>query len=147
MRALIQRVSAATVEIVGEDPSSIEDGLVIFIGIGRNDSLEDVEYLVEKILNLRIFASEDKDFDKSAIDVQAELLVISQFTLFANTRRGRRPSFSMAATPDDAKDISSIDIQGVVVGTAFVDFIEKNLNDKQLPENIGKITKSFVKHL
>ena len=57
MRALIQRVSAATVEIVGEDPSSIDDGLVIFIGIGRNDSLEDVEYLVEKILNLRIFAS------------------------------------------------------------------------------------------
>ena len=52
MRALIQRVSAATVEIVGEDPSSIDDGLVIFIGIGRNDSLEDVEYLVEKILNL-----------------------------------------------------------------------------------------------
>ena len=105
MRALIQRVSAATVEIVGEDPSSIDDGLVIFIGIGRNDSLEDVEYLVEKILNLRIFASEDKDFDKSAIDIQAELLVISQFTLFANTRRGRRPSFSLAATPDDAKEI------------------------------------------
>ena len=105
MRALIQRVSAATVEIVGKDTSSIDDGLVIFIGIGRNDSLEDVEYLVEKILNLRIFASEDKDFDKSAIDIQAELLVISQFTLFANTRRGRRPSFSLAATPDDAKEI------------------------------------------
>ena len=105
MRALIQRVSAATVEIVGEDPSSIDDGLVIFIGIGRNDSLEDVEYLVEKILNLRIFPCEDKDFERSAIDIQAELLVISQFTLFANTRRGRRPSFSMAATPDDAKEI------------------------------------------
>ena len=105
MRALIQRVSAAAVEIVDEDPSSIGDGLVIFVGIGKYDSLEDVEYLVEKILNLRIFPSEDKDFEKSAIDIQAELLVISQFTLFANTRRGRRPSFSLAATPDDAKEI------------------------------------------
>ena len=105
MRALIQRVSAATVEIVGEDPSSIDDGLVIFIGIGRNDSLEDVEYLVEKILNLRIFPCEDKDFERSAIDIQAELLVISQFTLFANTSRGRRPSFSLAAPPDDSKEI------------------------------------------
>ena len=102
MRALIQRVARASVA-VGEVVGQIEKGLVVFIGVGRDDGDEDARYIVEKVVNLRIFDDEAGRFDISALDSAAHLLLISQFTLYADIRRGRRPSFTDAAPPDEAE--------------------------------------------
>ena len=102
MRALIQRVARASVSVDGETLGSIGAGLVVLVGVSRDDGHEEVDYIVSKTVNMRLFADSDGRFDLSAIDVGAELLVISQFTLYGDTRRGRRPSFSRAAPPDEA---------------------------------------------
>ena len=102
MRALVQRVTRASVaveEVVGR----IEKGLVVFVGIGQDDEDEDARYVVEKVVNLRIFDDEDGRFDISALDAAAQLLVVSQFTLYADVRKGRRPSFTDAAPPEKAQ--------------------------------------------
>ncbi len=107
MRALIQRVSQAAVSVEGETVGSITKGLVVFVGIHQDDDSEDVAYVVNKTVNLRVFNSRDGSdnagrFDLSALDLSADLLVISQFTLYGDTRRGRRPSFSHAMHPENA---------------------------------------------
>ena len=102
MRALIQRVSQASVSIDGETVGSIGAGLVVLIGIHEDDDDEDAAYIANKTVNLRIFSDATGRFDHSALDVGAELLVISQFTLYGDTRRGRRPSFSHAMPPEPA---------------------------------------------
>ena len=104
MRALVQRVTRASVaveEVVGR----IEKGLVVFVGIGQDDEDEDARYVVEKVVNLRIFDDEDGRFDISALDAAAQLLVVSQFTLYADVRKGRRPSFTDAAPPEKAQSL------------------------------------------
>ena len=105
MRALIQRVARAWVEVDGEEIGRISGGLVVLLGISKDDNQEDVRYLVEKVTNLRVFADDDNRFNRSALDVGAEFLVISQFTLYADTRRGRRPDFTQAAPPSDAEEL------------------------------------------
>ena len=105
MRALMQRVSHASVSVDGATLGSIGAGLVLLIGICRDDDMDDADYIVGKAVNLRIFSDEQGKFDRSALDIGAELLVISQFTLYADTRRGRRPSFSEAAHPEYAADL------------------------------------------
>lgn len=102
MRALIQRVSRAAVSVNGNFLGQIDQGLVVLVGISKNDDKVDSDYIVSKTLNLRIFSDEKGKFDLSALDTKANLLVISQFTLYANTRKGRRPSFIEAALPEDA---------------------------------------------
>ena len=102
MRALLQRVSQASVAVDTETLGSIGSGLAVLIGIHRDDDAEDAEYIVNKTVNLRIFGDADGKFDLSALDIGAALLVISQFTLYGNTRRGRRPSFSHAMHPEPA---------------------------------------------
>ena len=103
MRALIQRVTCASVSIDGEMVGSIGAGLVVLLGVAAGDDEADARYLVDKTANLRIFADDEGRFNRSALDVAAELLVVSQFTLYADTRRGRRPDFTRAAEPDDAR--------------------------------------------
>ena len=103
MRALVQRVSKAAVAVQGETLGSIGPGLVVFLGVGGGDSLDDARYLAEKVLNLRIFPDDDGRFNRSAVEAGAGLLLISQFTLYADTRKGRRPSFTGAAPPDEAE--------------------------------------------
>ena len=103
MRALIQRVTCASVRIDGETVGSIGAGLVVLLGVAASDDEADARYLVDKTANLRIFADDEGRFNRSALDVAAELLVVSQFTLYAYTRRGRRPDFTRAAEPDDAR--------------------------------------------
>lgn len=103
MRALIQRVTRASVCIDGETVGSIGAGLVVLLGVAAGDDEADARYLVDKTANLRIFADDEGRFNRSALDVAAELLVVSQFTLYADTRRGRRPDFTRAAEPDDAR--------------------------------------------
>ena len=100
MRALVQRVSGASVTIDDEVVGSIDEGLVVFVGIHQDDDEEDAAYVVNKTVNLRIFRDADGRLDLSALDTSADLLVISQFTLYGDTRRGRRPSFSHAMAPE-----------------------------------------------
>ena len=105
MRALVQRVSKASVSIEGRTVASIEQGLVVLIGVGKGDSEQDAQYLADKIANLRIFSDEVDKFNLSALDTQGEILVVSQFTLLADTRKGRRPSFTDAAPPEEAEPL------------------------------------------
>lgn len=102
MRALVQRVAQASVSVQDQVISAIGQGLVVFLGVGRGDAQDDVTYLVDKIANLRIFPDIKGRFSVSTQDANAELLVVSQFTLYADTRKGRRPSFVDAALPEDA---------------------------------------------
>ena len=108
MRALIQRVSKAAVSVDGNTLGKIGPGLVVLVGISREDEEADADYIVPKILNLRIFSDEEGRFNLSALDTEAQLLVISQFTLYADTRKGRRPSFTDAGLPDDAKALFDV---------------------------------------
>lgn len=105
MRALIQRVTRAAVSIGDEKLGRIGSGMVILLGFGADDTEEDARYLVEKTLNLRIFGEYPRGFERSARDVGAELLLVSQFTLYARTRKGRRPDFTRAAPPELAQSL------------------------------------------
>ncbi len=103
VKALVQRVSRAQVTVDDVVIGKISSGLVALIGIAAGDEKPDTDYLVNKIINLRIFADADSKFNLSLLDVKGELLLISQFTLMADTRKGRRPSFTDAAPPDIAE--------------------------------------------
>jgi D-tyrosyl-tRNA(Tyr) deacylase len=102
MRAVLQRVSRAKVTVDGETTGEIGTGLLILLGVGSEDVESDAVYLVEKIVNLRIFDDEDGKMNRSVMDIAGEILVVSQFTLFADTRKGRRPSYLGAAAPEEA---------------------------------------------
>ena len=100
MRLLIQRVVEASVYIESKMKSSINKGLLIFVGIINEDTKDDIEFLVKKVVNLRIFDDENGVMNKSLLDIGAEVLVVSQFTLHASTKKGNRPSYIRAAKPD-----------------------------------------------
>jgi D-tyrosyl-tRNA(Tyr) deacylase len=102
LRAVVQRVTRASVVAGAETLGCIGPGLVVLLGVGREDDEETARYIVDKTVNLRIFADDAGKFDRSALDTGAELLIVSQFTLCGDTRRGRRPSFTNAAPPDQA---------------------------------------------
>ncbi|MGP8079991.1 MAG: D-aminoacyl-tRNA deacylase [Dehalococcoidales bacterium] len=105
MKALLQRVNTAAVTVDGEVVGKIGHGLVVFIGVAGDDSTEDIQYLVNKIPQLRIFDDAGGKFNLSALDVKGELLLVSQFTLLAGTRKGRRPGFTDAAPPEIAENL------------------------------------------
>ena len=105
MKALLQRVTGATVSVAGEVVGRIGRGLVIFVGVASGDAEKDAHYLIQKTINLRIFADESGKFNLSALDIKGELLVVSQFTLLADTSKGRRPSFIDAAPPAQAEEL------------------------------------------
>ena len=105
MKVLLQRVSGATVSVAGEVVGSIGQGLVVFVGVASGDTEKDVEYLAQKTVGLRIFADDEDRLNLSAVDIQGELLLVSQFTLLADTRKGRRPSFIEAAPPAQAEGL------------------------------------------
>ena len=105
MRALLQRVTRASVSLENEEVGRIGRGLVVFLGVANGDTEKDVQYLAQKIVNLRIFSDEEGKFNLSALDIEGELLLVSQFTLLADTRKGRRPSFIEAAPPAQAEEL------------------------------------------
>jgi D-aminoacyl-tRNA deacylase len=103
MRAVVQRVSWAKVEVGGETTGAIDRGLLVYLGAGKGDGDADRAYVLSKILGLRIFENEEGKMDRSVVDVGGSLLVVSQFTLYGDVRKGRRPSFDAAMPPEEAE--------------------------------------------
>lgn len=102
MRAVVQRVTEARVEVAGEIVGEIGAGFLVLLGIARDDANTDADYLAEKIVNLRVFDDDEGKMNRSLVDIGGEMLVVSQFTLYGDVRRGRRPSYSEAAEPEKA---------------------------------------------
>jgi len=102
MKVVIQRVSSASVSIDNKLKSAIKQGYLILLGVGQNDDINDVEWLANKISNLRIFSDSEGKMNKSITDINGEILLISQFTLYAQTKKGNRPSFIKSAKPEQA---------------------------------------------
>jgi D-tyrosyl-tRNA(Tyr) deacylase len=105
LRFLIQRVTRASVHIEGKLHAAIEQGLLVLIGIAVEDTRKEADYLAEKLVNLRIFSDAEGRMNLGALDVRADLLLVSQFTLYGDCRRGRRPSFDRAAPPAAAREL------------------------------------------
>jgi D-aminoacyl-tRNA deacylase len=111
MKAVIQRVTEAKVTVEGKTVGEIGAGLMVLVGIGKEDAERDVDWMVEKIINLRIFETEEGRLDKSVIDIGGALLLISQFTLYGDCRKGRRPSFSDAMDADSARKMFEVFVE------------------------------------
>ena len=113
MRAVVQRVSRARVTVNGRIAGEIALGLLVLLGVGREDTESDVNYLAEKIVGLRIFADADEKMNLSVVDVGGSVLVVSQFTLYGDLRKGRRPSFDAAAAPDAAQKLYELFVERI----------------------------------
>lgn len=121
MRAVIQRVREASVEVDGEPVSHIGRGLLVLLGVSVDDDTRQADWMADKVLGLRVFENAAGKFDASVVDVAGAVLVVSQFTLFADTRKGRRPSFTQAAPAGQAEPlyehmVAAIAARGVPVG-------------------------------
>jgi D-tyrosyl-tRNA(Tyr) deacylase len=113
MRAVIQRVKQSSVKTNDEIVGQIGQGLLVLLGVAKGDSAEDADYLANKIINLRIFEDEDGKMNRSLLETGGELLAVSQFTLLADCRKGRRPSFIAAAEPEKANELYQKFVDGV----------------------------------
>lgn len=133
MRAVIQRVSEAGVTVEGKEIGRIGRGLVILLGIAANDTEVDADYLIEKIAGLRIFPDEEGKFDRSVQEVNGSLLVVSQFTLYGDCRKGRRPSFSDAADGEKALPL--------------YEYFVATLKTKQTPVETGRFQATMAVYL
>ena len=125
MRAVVQRVSHAKVTVAGEVTGEIGLGLMVLLGVADDDGQEDASYLAEKLVGLRIFPDEDGKMNRSLVEVGGAMLVVSQFTLFGDCRKGRRPSFINAARPEQAVDlykafVAEVRGRGITVATGRV---------------------------
>jgi D-tyrosyl-tRNA(Tyr) deacylase len=105
MRSVVQRVSSASVDVAGSRVCDISKGLLVLLGVSKGDTAADLEWMADKVKNLRIFDDASGTMNLSLLDVKGELLVVSQFTLLADTRKGRRPSYVDAAPPEEARSL------------------------------------------
>jgi D-tyrosyl-tRNA(Tyr) deacylase len=105
MKLIIQRVGSTSVAIEGQTMATIDQGLLLLVGVGPEDDQSDIDYAVRKVANMRIFSDENGKMNKSVQDIQGQILSISQFTLFADTKKGNRPAFTGAAKPDLASQL------------------------------------------
>ncbi|HZK57407.1 MAG TPA: D-aminoacyl-tRNA deacylase [Clostridia bacterium] len=108
MRAVVQKISQGKVVVDEQVSGAIDKGLLVFLGVTKDDTVKDAKYMAEKIVNLRIFEDENEKMNLSVIDTEGEILAVSQFTLFGDCRRGRRPSFTEAAPPEMADELYEI---------------------------------------
>lgn len=113
MRAVVQRVSRASVKVEGKSTGEIALGLLVLLGVGQEDAEKDADYLAEKIAGLRIFEDDAGKMNLSVMDVGGAVLAVSQFTLFGDVRRGKRPSFDVAARPERARELYEYFVEGV----------------------------------
>ncbi|HOK43526.1 MAG TPA: D-aminoacyl-tRNA deacylase [Thermoclostridium caenicola] len=120
MRAVVQRVSRAEVRVDQKTVGKIGKGILVLLGIGQDDGDQDLQWLADKVMNLRIFEDENDKMNLSVLDVGGQVLVVSQFTLYGDCRKGKRPSYSSAAAPQDAEKLYE----------AFVKFIEEKYGIK-----------------
>ena len=154
MKAVIQRVAEASVKVEENDVGHIGPGLLILLGINKSDELTDCDWLTNKIANIRIFSRDNKKFDYSALDIQAPILLVSQFTLCAKTRKGRRPDFTDAADPTEAKIFYSHFIKllegyGLTVETGiFQEYMQVNLvNDGPVTIMLDSADRQLPRHI
>ena len=124
MKAVVQRVKSAKLEVDGEVTGQIGQGLLVFLGVGEGDSLKDVEWMAEKVAGLRVFEDSDGKMNLSLTDIGGSALVVSQFTLYGDCRKGKRPSFASAARPDMANAL-------------YEDFIE-NFRKRSISTETGR---------
>ncbi len=124
MRAVIQRVTQSSVSVSGQIVGRIGPGLLVLLGVARQDTEKDADFLVEKIMHLRIFEDEDGKMNRSLVDIGGQMLVVSQFTLLGDCRKGRRPSFVQAAPPETAESLYQY----------FVD----RIREKRIPVQTGR---------
>ncbi len=124
MRAVIQRVTQSSVSVGGQIVGRIGPGLLVLLGVARQDTEKDADFLVEKIMHLRIFEDEDGKMNRSLVDIGGQMLVVSQFTLLGDCRKGRRPSFVQAAPPETAESLYQY----------FVD----RIREKRIPVQTGR---------
>ncbi len=143
MRVILQRVTRASVKIDGNLTGEIGPGLVLLLGIAKDDTPRDVKYVIDKCVGLRIFGDDQGKMNRSLLDVAGEVLAISQFTLFGDTRKGRRPSFDGAAPPEQAEPlyeqaVDRLKEHGIRVATGrFGAFMEVSLvNDGPVTLNV-----------
>ena len=124
MRAIVQRVTVASVKVAGEPVGRIGPGLVLLVGVRHGDSPAAARWLAEKVAHLRIFADDDSKFNRSVLDVGGSILLISQFTVYGDCRKGRRPNFTAAAAPD--------------VAAPLLDMLAEELRNRGLPVETGE---------
>ena len=122
MRAVIQRTTTATVTVADVIVGQISGGLTVLLGVGKADSMADVTYMAEKIINLRIFEDESGKMNRSLLEVNGDMLVVSQFTLYGDLSKGRRPGFDQAAPPEQANDlyeafVAAVRVHGITTAT------------------------------
>ena len=103
MRLVVQRVKKASVAVENKTVGSINEGLLVFLGVGKSDSAADISWLINKLVNMRIFSDDSGKMNKSVVDVKGSILLVSQFTLYASTKKGTRPSFTNSADPELAQ--------------------------------------------
>ena len=120
MRAVVQRVLEARVEVEGRSINSIGNGLLIYLGVRVKDRVSDADFLAEKILGLRVFEDDNGKMNRSALEEGKEILVVSQFTLYGDCRKGRRPSFTEAAPPAEAKILYELFVNRCVMSSLVV---------------------------
>ncbi len=140
MKAVIQRVREASVAVAGERVGAIGPGLVVLVGIGREDTVRDIDWMVGKIVNLRIFETEEGRLDKSLLDTGGSLLLVSQFTLYGDCRKGRRPSFSDAMRPEEARDAFDLFVEKTrkIVGHVETGVFQASMDLSLV--NVGPVT-------
>jgi D-tyrosyl-tRNA(Tyr) deacylase len=133
MRLVIQRVREARVEVDGRTCGSIQNGLLVLVAVAKTDTPADADYLVEKLLGLRIFSDRDGKMNRSVVETGGSLLVISNFTLYGDCRKGRRPSFDLAAAPEQARSL--------------YDYFVEKLRSSGVPIETGIFQASMAVHL